>query len=204
MPTNNKYGSLTETFMGTDLINIQLNAKAVPPADLNLVQADFAESAMYASVAAGFKLGKFALGEVPRIVGLGIWCNIADGLVQNDNPDGSDTGLVLQILAKSYNSGDALVQPNVTVPAYSYKIQEFNQIYDVDYQMDMSPLDYTLTGQPKIPQNNGGYFRLFTALNATTSKFSTISVDPLFATKRLIMRPMLVVEHTFPLYIVGF
>jgi hypothetical protein len=204
MPTNNKYGSLTETFMGTDLINIQLNAKAVPPSDLNLASADFAESAMYASVVASAKLGKFALGETPRITGVGIWCNIADGLVQIDNPDDDDNGLVLRILAKSYNSGDALVQANVTVPAYSYKVQEFNQIYDVDYQMDMSPLDYTLTGQPTIPQVNGGYFRLFTVLNATTSKFSTISVDPLFATKRLIMRPMLVVEHTFPLFIVGF
>lgn len=202
MASNNKYGSLTETLIGGDLINIQLNAKAVPPADLNLVLADFAESPMYASVVAGLKIGKFALGEVPRITGVGIWCNIADGLVQNDNPDESDTGLCLRILAKSYNSGDAQVQPNVTVPAFTFKVQEFNQIYDVDYQMNMSPLDYALTGQPLI--GYGGYFRLFSVLNATTSKFSTISVDPAFATKRLIMRPMVVVEHTFPFFLVGF
>ncbi len=204
MPNNNKYGSLVETMMGDDLINIQLNAKAVPPADLNLAAGDFTLSPLYASIAAGLKLGKFALGEQPRITGIGIWCNIADGLVQNDNPDGSSTGLVLQITAASYNGANVQVQPNVTVPAYSYKIQEFNQIYDVDYLMDMSPLNYTLTGQPVIPQVNGGYFRLFMGLVAATSKFSTISVDPLFATKRLIMRPMLVVEHTFPLYITGF
>lgn len=202
MPNNNKYGSLVETMVGEDLINIQLNAKAVPPADLNLVRADFSESALYGAIDAAGKLGKFALGEQPRITGIGIWCNLADGLVQNDNPDGSGTGLVLQIVAKSYNGADALVQPNVTVPAYSYKIQEFNQIYDVDYLMDMSPLDYTLTGPPTI--GFGGYFRLFTNLNADTSKFSMISIDPLYATKRLIMRPMLVVEHTFPLFIVGF
>lgn len=200
----NKYGSLTETFIGDPFINIQLNAKATPPADLNLVAADFAESPLYASTAAGLKLGKFALGEVPRIVGIGIWCNLADGLVQIDNPDGSGVGLVLQILAKSYNGANVQVQPNVTVPAYSYKVQEFNQVYDIDYQMDMSPLDYTLTGQPTIPQSSGGYFRLFMALNAATVKLSTISIDPLYATKRLIMRPMLVVEHTFPLFITGF
>lgn len=204
MPNNNKYGSLVETLIGDPFINIQLNAKATPPADLNCILADFAVSPLYASIAAGLKLGKFALGEQPRISGIGIWCNIADGLVQIDNPDSSNTGLVLQITAKSYNGANVLAQANVTVPAYSYKVQEFNQIYDVDYLMDMAPLDYTLTGQPTIPQINGGYFRLFMGLVATTSKFSTISVDPLYATKRLIMRPMLVVEHTFPLFIVGF
>lgn len=204
MANNNKYGSLVETLVGDDLINIQLNAKAVPPADLNLVVGDFTVSRLYASIAAGLKLGKFALGEQPRITGIGIWCNLADGLVQNDSPDNSTTGLVLQVTARSYNSGDAQVQANVTVPAYSYKIQEFNQIYDVDYLMDMSPLNYALTGQPVIPQINGGYFRLFMGLVAESSKFSTITIDPLYATKRLIMRPILIVEHTFPLYIVGF
>lgn len=200
----NKYGSLTETFIGDPFINIQLNAKATPPADLNLALADFTVSPLYASIAAGSRLGKFALGEVPRITGIGIWCNLADGLVQIENPDDLADGLILQVTAKSYNSADVLKQANVTVPAYSYKVQEFNQIYDVDYQMDMSPLDYTLTGQPTIPQVNGGYFRLFMGVSAVTSKFSTISIDPLYATKRLIMRPMLVVEHTFPLFIVGF
>lgn len=200
----NKYGSLTETFIGDPFINILLSAKATPPADLNLVQADFTQSPMYASIVAGAKIGKFALGEVPRITGVGIWCNLADGLVQNDNPDDGTTGLQIQILAKSYNGANVLVQPNVTVPAYKYKVQEFNQIYDVDYQMDMSPLDYTLTGQPTIPQNNGGYFRLFTQFDSATAAFSTISIDPAYAGKRLIMRPMLVVEHTFPLFILGF
>ncbi len=200
----NKYGSLTETLIGTPLINIQLNAKATPPADLSLGSADFAQSALYASIVAGLRIGKFALGEVPRITGVGVWCNIADGLVQIDNPDDATTGLEIQILAKSYTAGDVLAQANVTVPAYTYKVQEFNQIYDVDYQMDMSPLDYTLTGPPTRPQVAGGYFRLFANFASTTSKFSMISVDPLYATKRLIMRPMLVVEHTFPFFIVGF
>jgi hypothetical protein len=204
MPNNNKYGSLTETLTGDPLINILLSAKATPPADLNLALADFAVAPLYASVAGGARIGKFALGEVPRITGIGVWCNIADGLVQNDNPDAFTTGLVLQITAKSYNAADALVQPNVTVPAYAWKVPEFNQIYDIDFPMDMSPLDYALTGEPTIPQVNGGYFRLFAGISSATAKFSTISVDPLFAAKRLIMRPMLVVEHTFPLFIVGF
>ena len=198
----NKYGSLTETFMGDPLLNILMSAKATPPADMSLVLADFTDSPMYASVVAGLRLGKFSLGEVPRITGIGIWCNMADGLVQIDNPDSATTGLELQILASSYNLGNVQVQANVTVPAYTFKVQEFNQIYDIDYQMDMSTLNYALTGVPKV--GAGGYFRLFTRFNSATAKFSTISIDPLFAAKRFIMRPMLVVEHTYPLFVSGF
>lgn len=202
MSNNNKYGSLVETLVGEPLINIQLDAKATPPADLALVNADFATVDLYGSIAAALRLGKFSLGDVPRILGIGIWCNLADGLVQNDSPDSQDTGLVLQISGKSYNAAGVLAQANIQVPSYSFKIQEFNAIQETSKLLDMSPLNYSLTGQPTA--GFGPYYILTARISSATMDFSTISIDPLYATKRLIMRPMLLVEHTYPLLITGF
>lgn len=203
MGQGNKYGSIVETFIGGDLINILLSSKATPPADLNLAGADFSAAVdLYGSIAAGLRLGNFALGDVPRLVGIGIWCNLGDGLVQIDNPDDQTTGLVLQISGRSFNSANVQQQANIQVPSFSYKIQEFNNVEAIDNLLDMSVLDYTLTGQPTV--GSGGYYRLTARVSSTTADFSMISVDPAYAGKRLIMRPMVVIEHTYPTFITGF
>lgn len=203
MAQGNKYGSIVETFIGGDLINILLSSKATPPADLNLALADFSAAVdLYGSIAAGLRLGNFALGDVPRLVGIGIWCNIGDGLVQNDTPDDQSTGLVLQISGHSYNAANVEQQANIQIPSFSYKIQEFNNVEAIDNLLDMSPLNYALTGQPTI--GSGGYYRLTAKVSSTTAKFATISVDPAYAAKRLIMRPIVVIEHTYPTFITGF
>ncbi len=110
----------------------------------------------------------------------------------------------MQIAGRSYNAANVQQQANIQAPAFGYKIQEFNTVMDVDTLLDMSPLDYALTGSPTIPQVSGGYFRLTARMSATTSAFKTITVDPLFAAGRLIMRPIVVVEHTFPFFVTGF
>lgn len=201
--SSNKYGSRVETLNGDPLINILLSAKATPPADLNLVLADFTTVDLYGSVIA-FRIGNFALGDVPRLVGIGLWCNLADGLVQIDDPDGFDTGLVMQISGHSFNLGNVEVQANIFSPSYSYKMQEFNAVQDIDNLLDMSVLDYALTGAPTIPQVAGGYFRLTASIVSVTMDFSMISIDPTYANKRLIMRPIVIVEHTFPFFDTGF
>jgi len=201
MGTNNKYGSIVETLVGSPLINIQLSAKATPPADLALALADFTTVDLYGSIAAGLRLGNFELGDVPRLLGIGIWCNLADGLVQADNPDSQTTGLILQVSGKSFNFANVQVQANIQIPSFSFKVQEFNTIQDVSQLLDMSPLDYTLTGQPGVAS---GYYRLTAGISATTMNFNTISIDPAYAAKRLIMRPMVLVEHTYPVRITGF
>jgi hypothetical protein len=203
MGQGNKYGSIVETFIGGDLINILLSSKATPPADLNLAAADFSAAVdLYGSIAAGLRLGNFALGDVPRLVGIGIWCNIGDGLVQIDNPDSQSTGLTLQISGRSFNSANVQQQANIQVPSFSYKIQEFNNVEAIDNLLDMSVLDYSLTGQPTV--GFGGYYRLTARIDAATADFAMISVDPAYAGKRLIMRPMVVIEHTYPTFITGF
>lgn len=198
MNSNNKYGSHIETFIGDSMLNIQLNAKATPPADLNLVQADFNAVDMYSLEAAGLRRGNFDINDVPRLLGVGVWCNLADGLVQIDNPDVLSTGLVLRFQWQSYNGGGVLQQANIFTPSIDVKVTEFNQLFDIDELFDASGVQANLINDPTA------FTRLHVDWLAATSDFSTISVDPAYATKRLIFRPMALVEHTFPMKTAGF
>lgn len=196
MPVSNKYGSRIETLTGAPLINILLSSKATPPADLALVQADFTTVDLYGTIVNN-PGGDFLLGDVPRLVGIGVWCNLGDGLVQNDDPDSHTEGLVMRISGRSFNSANVQQQANIQVPSFQYKIQEFNTIQDIDNLLDMSVLDYSLTGQPA--SSVSGYYRLTASMISATLDFAMISIDPAYAGKRLIMRPMVVVEHTYEL-----
>lgn len=201
MPQLNKYGSITETFLGDPLLLISpLSSKATPPADLNIVAADYAAAVPLWSGGVNFQNDQFFLGDVPRIVGVGIWCNLADGLVQIDNPDSFATGLQLGIGGTSHVQGGGVAQANILVPNVFFKVQEFNQIFEVDRLLDMSVLDYSLTGQPTQPFVNGPFFKLNAYLRSATMDFSMISIDPAYAAQPLYMRPMVVIEHSYPLY----
>lgn len=199
MATLNKYGSITETFIGDPFIHLPaLSAKATPPADLNLVLADFNLGVpLYAGISGAFQKGKFRLNDLPRIVGVGLWCNIADGLVQIDDPDNELTGLVFQVNGSAYDSADVLVQPTLFTDTFQVKIQEFNHIYEVDRFITDLNLDYTLTGEPAA--SGSGYYRLDARFIALSSDFATITVHPDFAAKPFYIRPMVVVEHSFPM-----
>ena len=199
----NKYESITQTLIGDPLINIVLGTKAVPPADLTLMGADFTKVQLYGSVIVGLRRGNFVLSDVPIIRQVGLWCNIADGLVQNSVPDDHTQGLVFRIDMQSYNSADVEVQPSLILFPIQPKVPEFNALYDADAALDMSVLSYSLTGQPSTSLGSG-YFRMSVEITAFQMDFSTITVDPAFAGKQLIMRPMVVVEHTFPFLNSGF
>lgn len=200
-----KYGSIRETFIGAPLIQLAtLSLKATPPADLNLLFADFTPNIdLYSGrTALGLKRGNFRLNDVPRIVGVGLWCNIADGLVQIDNPDTEDKGLVFSIVGRSFNFGGVLQQPDIFVGYTQPKVSEFNNIVEVDYLLNQTTLNYSLTGQPA--DSGSGYYRLTVNMQAVTADFATISIDPAYATKPFYIRPMVVVEHTYPLLVAGF
>jgi hypothetical protein len=159
---------------------------------------------MYASIFAGLRRGNFPLGDSIRIIGIGMWCNISDGLVQNDSPDNVTTGIGVQIRSQSYNVADAQQQADVFATPIITKIHEFNFMFECDYFIDFSSLQYSLTGFPQPDGTPSGYTRLNLTWNPATSNFATITVDPAFAAKRLIMRPMLLIEHTRTVFPVGF
>lgn len=199
MPSNNKYGSIVETFLSDPILNILLSSKATPPADLNLVAADFTLKQMYSMTTGGIRRGNFALNDTPRILGIGLWCNLSDGLVQISSPDTPDTELNLQLALRTYNSAGAAQQLLGTM---GYKVQEFNQIYDVDFPVLVSGITYSMTGNPAATPT--GYMRIEASMPSVNLDFSMITIDPAFAAKRLIMRPMVVIEHTFPMLLGGF
>jgi hypothetical protein len=201
MASLNKYGSITQTFLSSPILAIDpLSSKATPPADLNIVPADFAGAKELWSGKVVFEYKQFRLGDIPRIVGVGIWCNLADGLVQIDSPDDIGTGLIVGIGGKSYNGANVLQQANILVPNPRFKVQEFNTIEETDILLsDFMVLDYTLTGYPSL-SGSAGYYILNAYLDATTMDFSMISIDPAYAGQPLYMRPMVVIEHTYPLF----
>lgn len=197
MPSANKYGSITETFLGNPFVLINpLSGKATPPVDLIINNADTTAVTLWSGTV-NFKFDHFRLGDVPRLVGVGIWCNLADGLVQADVPDDDTTGLIIGIGGKSYNQGNVEVQSNIIVPNAFYKVQEFNQTFETDQILDVSALNYNLTGKPGF---GTGYYILNAYIRAVSMRFSTISLDPLYAAKPLYMRPMVVIEHTYPVF----
>lgn len=197
MDSNNKYGSYTDTLIGDPLINILLSTKATPPADLTLIQADFVGAVNLYSSSGGLfaPRNKFETNDSIRFVSIGLWCNLADGLVQIQNPDTISHGLVLGVDAQAYASPGVVVLPSL-FGIYNYKLPEFNSNIDVSYSPPMNTVDYTLTGPPGTP---GSYFILTAAYKGVDMALSTITIDPQFAAKRLIMRPIVVVEHTFPM-----
>lgn len=197
MSNNNKYGSHVETFIGDAMFNELLSDFATPPADLNLVLADFTAQDLYSLSAAGLRRGNFEINDVPRLLGVGVWCNLADGLVQIDNPDGVLAGLSLAFQWQSYNVGGVLQQANIFTPSINVKVTEFNQIFDADVLFDASAIQPNLLGTQ-------GFTRVHVSWDAATSDFSTISIDPAYATKQLIIRPMAIIEHTFPMRLAGF
>lgn len=200
-----RYGAVRETFLGNPLIQLAtLSSKATPPANLNLVFADFTpDIELYSGrTTLGLKRGNFRLNDVPRIVGVGLWCNIADGLVQIDNPDTEDTGLVFQILGRAYSNGGVLQQPDIFSGYTQPKVTEFNQVFECDYLLNQTTLNYTLTGQPG--DVGTGFYRLAVSVVSVSMSLATISVDPAYAAKPFIIRPMVVVEHSYPLLVAGF
>lgn len=199
---NNKYGSLIETFVTYPQVNALLSTFATPPADatltsLNITAPDgtniFARGGN--SAVAGNPFDRFQLADQPRCIGYGIFCNLADGLVVNDSaPFG---GLMLSLTWDAYLAGALLASdfaPSGTVansgPPYNVRVSQLNHIHACDWRWDFAGLSVAPTADNY--RGNG----VISAPNDAV--FSTISIDPTYAAKRLLMWPVFVIEHSVP------
>lgn len=183
----NKYNSIRETFTSDPFYTALLSAKATPPADLVLLAADMATPALYA--ASTNILGNpsyFLATDQPRFLEVGLFCNLADGLVYQDNPDDYEHGPAFACTLTSYTAAFAAIG---TVELFRFRLPELNQMF---------PVDYLCTGVQAIAAN-AAYMRFNIGASAVSMTFATISVDPAYAAKRIIFRPVAVIEHTFPL-----
>jgi hypothetical protein len=188
-----KYSSIEESFIGDELYNVQLNSLATPPADLAVNGNLFNTVSMYGGISGGptGRFGKFDHRDKPIVRGLALFCNIADGLVLNDNPANSVTGLALKFTFNRYNAVNAVLGGAGAYPTgafISYKFPELNFVYPVDIPLDVSNV-LTTDDHLRIDVNGVNL----------TGNFAMITVNPLFATKRLIFYPYLFVEHTYPI-----
>jgi len=185
----NKYNSLRETFTSDPILNILLSSKATPPADLNLGLGEFTQQYLYSmgQITSAAALGpvKFDIDDKPRIVGVGLFANIADGLVYIDNPDSPSDGPSFTLSLWEWNAANVEIG-QIDFPQ-TYRCPELNQIWDVDYIFDVSGVNRTLNS-----------LRIRADFSMVSMTFSMISVDPAYADKRLIIRPVVVIEHTFP------
>jgi hypothetical protein len=192
MSGNNKYGSLIETFTSNPLINELLSSFATPPADFTILPADIpAQPFLYSSGSGAnptVPLIKFAINDKPRIIGVGLFANIADGLVYQDNPDEIDKGPSFSLELGVYDAANAFV---VGVETRSFRVPELNQIFEVDHLYNVSAVAQTEDS-----------LRFAAGFAGSSMTFSTLSIDPAYAAKRFILRPVVVIEHTFPLTVV--
>lgn len=190
---SNQYNSVKETFTANPLLNIVLGTKATPPDDLSLVLADFTPADMYALTAAGLSRGNLEINDVPRLLGVGIWCNLAGGMVQNDS-----IGLSLRFQWQSYNGAGVLQQTDIFTPSVDVNVTEFNTIFPMDQLFDASGL------QANITTDTLAFTRIHVSWLAATSDFSLVSMNPDFSVKQLIIRPVAIIEHSRPTKTAGF
>jgi len=184
----NKYNAIKESFISDAVLNDLLSAHATPPADLSLIGGDFTVQTMYSQISAGGS-GRHALFDPrdhPRILGVAMFCNIADGLVKNDAVDDDETGLVFQINLDAFD-GAGVFQTNID--SFQIKVPELNQFFETDFLYDVSTAISATTASLRVRFN----------VSALTMDFATITVHPDFAAKRLIFTPEVIMEHTFPM-----
>ncbi len=197
--TGNKYGSIVETFQTDPLLDVTLSTLATPPANLVLSDADFGAGTgkpLYwrTTISATGRRPNFNIHDVPRLVGYGLNCNIGDGLVYNDTVMTPAAGLILGLAWNSYTSGGVLSQSNftggATMPQFSAKVMAFNTLYPCSFQWDFSALNVAQAAVRGLATIRVG---------ASNSNWATITVDPLFAAKRLVIWPTFIIEHSYPI-----
>lgn len=192
MSRNNKYDSRIETFTSDPLLNELLSSFATPPADFTILPANMpTQPFLYSSGSSAnptVPLIKFAINDKPRIIGVGLFCNLADGLVYQDNPDEIDKGPSFSLELGVYDAANAFV---TGVETRSFRVPELNHIFEVDHLYDVSAVDQAEDS-----------LRFAAGFAGSSMTFATISIDPAYADKRLIIRPVVVIEHTFPLTVV--
>lgn len=98
MSNNNRYGSIKDFFIASDMYNLPL--PVLPPADLSIAYTAFAPSFLFYRTGALTKVAGFDYRDNPYIRGLGLQSNLADGLVAAASAQGATSGW--QVILSSY------------------------------------------------------------------------------------------------------
>ena len=194
---SNIYHSLRETFSSDPIVNAVLSSFATPPADFTIFDLDTTSQFLYSSSGSGsvFPPIKFDKSDKPRILGVGLFSNLADGLVYQDDPDTFNSGIGISMVLKAFDDAN---NPMADIGnSVNFRLPELNQIFETDHLFDVS------STAPLYADPTFDSLRIQAFFGGGSMKFTTISIDPAYAAKRLIIRPVVVIEHTFPLTFVA-
>lgn len=198
--TGNKHGSIVESFATSDIVTINpLSTAATPPADVDVAPYVVGTSPFafpLLSPISGNILPRFDITDVPRILGIGVFCNLADGLVPIDPWDTtSNFGLNISLTWGVYDIAGA---PVVSLNTHVFRVNALNVIFDQDL--------YLQPYASGIVVGNVNYNHTCLTIDAASTvqaKYSTISIDPGYAAKRFSMWAQLIIEHSKPMLATG-
>jgi len=206
---NRKYDPIRETFQTDDLVAIPtLQTAATPPADLAITPTYIAAArsrpawprarASSGVISAG-RLCGFQINDVPRLLGMGLFCNLGDCIVDISNHNNGCEGAYVNLELNLYDSGDNFI---TTVRSDIFRFNTLQAIfdYDVSYVRDLAftfsliPYSKTANQYLRFDVNFGDQGDFTQAL------YSTILMDPAFKTKRFSMWANLVIEHSYEIF----
>jgi hypothetical protein len=196
MSGNNKYGSIEQVFITDAIYSVVMNTLATPPADMTIDCSLFNAKSFWSQTKAGAspRRGKLSIKEQPRITGYGLFCNFADGMVNVDDYTAL-VGLHMTVALNRYNAananlGQASLSQNGNIV---FATPELNMMYQTDI---LCPVDLVVS--------TDDHLRLDASSFVATGTFSTITIDPNFASKRIYFYACLQVEHSLAVLTSGF
>jgi hypothetical protein len=174
-------------------------------------------SVFFAQALSGLGAGSciFNVADMPRIKAFTLRCNFADGLLKISNefqtpvvgasfptPNGFIRSGILRSLlqVERITSTNALLSPTA-VGSYTFSPALFDSPLACDY-----PAPRLMANGDIAPITDKGF--ILTAslapdtFDASPPLFSTITIDPSFQSKRILVWAEIVVEHTYPISIV--
>ena len=203
---NRKYDPIRETFQTDDIVAIDpLSTAVTPPGDLSITAAYATAQPAWprlfpasGQISAGRLVG-FQINDVPRLLGMGLFCNLGDCLVDISNHNNVCQGAYVNVNLNQYTLADAFV---ATIATDTYRFNTLNAIFDYDVSYLPNLQHYFALAPYAV--NATQYLRFDISFGAdsnfTDALYSTILMDPAFKDKRLSMWANLVIEHSFPVF----
>lgn len=102
MILKSRYGSRIDTFIGPDLYNLVM--PVVPPADMSISAGAFAASYLFYRQGIATQTVGFQPTEKPRIKGIGLQCNMGDGLVDASASHFPTSGWALKLQLERFGA----------------------------------------------------------------------------------------------------
>jgi hypothetical protein len=203
---SSRYDPIRETFTTNPLVNIApLSTRATPPNDLKIPDTDFTSRLLFPSikepnVTTFLPRYKFDKRDIPRIVGMGIFGNMADCITPINEP--CIHGLTVLLSWEAVTAAGGFYR--TLSSRYLTRFESLNAIFDYDIflleEAQATDGGAFPNGRLDLSNPNIDATRLKLTVKVenapATVDYSTILLDPRFSTKNFMLWGNVVVEHT--------